>query len=62
MSTQEDQLNHNKTVFDLFAEDKITLREGVIRVLEQEINPIALLANANPDVGIESDIDQEDEI
>ena len=46
----------------MFAEDKITLREGVIRVLEQEINPIALLANANPDVGIESDVDQDDDV
>ena len=27
------------------------MREGVIRVLEQEINPMALLAKVKPDVG-----------
>lgn len=32
----------NSKVFDLFIENKMTMREGLIRVLEQKVDTMAL--------------------
>ena len=38
----DDVLHQNLNAFDVFFEKKITMREGLIRVLEQKVDPLKL--------------------
>ena len=42
-------MDTNSKVFDLFLEPKVTMREGLIRVLEQKVDPLALKQDGEED-------------